>query len=401
MTDLVDRSERVRAATPEAELDRRWAAVREAMRRDGFDVLVVHNHVDNIGGYVKYFSDVPSTGGYPVTVVFPADEPITLVAHGAQGEERLLSPNEDPTLYGVKRMLSTYSFGSASYTRTYDAEQVVRALAPYASGEIGLVGFAQLPHAFFEHLREQLPRARFRDASDLVDPIKANKSEYEMECVYHSVAMQQEIFWATLDAIRPGRREWEIMAVAAGVAREWGSQAGVLMIGSGSDGQPAILNVPRNQNRELCAGDLLTVLIESAGPDGYFAEVGRTIVIGPADDALLEEHEFTLHAWREGVAALQSGGSAAKLFDDYNAFMAANDRPGEERLHAHSQGYDIVERPLVRNDETLTLETGMLLAYHPYYVHDNRAMWLCDNVVLTKDGPTGPLHNIEQKVFEV
>jgi hypothetical protein len=41
--------------------------------------------------------------------------------------------------------------------------------------------------------------------------------------------------------------------------------------------------------------------------------------------------------------------------------------PPELRLYAHGQGYDIVERPLIRRDETMAIETGMNLAVHPGY----------------------------------
>jgi hypothetical protein len=39
--------------------------------------------------------------------------------------------------------------------------------------------------------------------------------------------------------------------------------------------------------------------------------------------------------------------------------MRAHGRELEQRLHAHGQGYDYVERPLIRDDETMRLEAGM------------------------------------------
>ncbi len=63
-------SERLQTPISTAELERRWAAVRAAMKREGVDVLLMQNNNDHMGGYVKYFTDMPATNGYPQTVIF-------------------------------------------------------------------------------------------------------------------------------------------------------------------------------------------------------------------------------------------------------------------------------------------------------------------------------------------
>ena len=75
-------SERLQTPISTAELERRWAAVRAAMERDKIDVLLMQNNSDQMGGYVKYFTDLPATNGYPLTVVFPRDDLMTLVSQG-------------------------------------------------------------------------------------------------------------------------------------------------------------------------------------------------------------------------------------------------------------------------------------------------------------------------------
>jgi Xaa-Pro aminopeptidase len=395
------RSETVRWPTPEAELERRWRELRAGMEREGLDVLLVHNHVDGLGGYVKYFCDLPTAGGYPLSVIFPRDRPMTLVTHGPQGDDRTLSPTKDPLLYGVERILSTWSFSSASYTSGYDAEQIVRALQRYADGRIGLVGLAQMPYALLGHVKEQLAAASFVDAADVVDSVKAVKSDYEREAIGRSVELQVAAFQAALEAIEPGRREWEVTAAALRVARAGGSEHGPVMVGSAPPGQPAIFKPPRHQSRVLQAGDRLTILVEPSGPDGMYSELGRTIVIGSADDDLLAEHAFAVEAWQHCAGMLRPGASAREVAADYNAFLHEHERPEERRVHCHGQGYDIVERPLVRSDEPMSLAAGMLIALHPMYVHAGAAHWVCDNVFVEPDGPSPPLHGIEQKVFEV
>src|SRR5580658_9236006 len=78
-------SERLQTPISTAEIERRWAAVRAAMERDKIDVLLMQNNSDQMGGYVKYFTDLPATNGYPLTVVFPRDDLMTLVSQGPFG----------------------------------------------------------------------------------------------------------------------------------------------------------------------------------------------------------------------------------------------------------------------------------------------------------------------------
>jgi Xaa-Pro aminopeptidase len=98
---------------------------------------------------------------------------------------------------------------------------------------------------------------------------------------------------------------------------------------------------------------------------------------------------------------LEPGTPAKEIWEEFNAFMRRNGRPEETRLYCHGQGYDLVERPLVRSDETMTLAAGMNLAVHPGYETD--AMWavICDNYLVEVNGPSECLHRTEKKVFEL
>jgi hypothetical protein len=68
-------AERLQTPISTAKLQRRWAAVRAAMEREQIDVLLMQNTNDHMAGYAKYFTDLPATNGYPLTVVFPRDDP--------------------------------------------------------------------------------------------------------------------------------------------------------------------------------------------------------------------------------------------------------------------------------------------------------------------------------------
>src|SRR6185503_7149693 len=72
------------------ELERRWAAARKEMAERKIDALVMQNANDWLGGYVKWFTDIPATNGYPKTVIFHAGDPMTLIEMGGFGAVRKL-----------------------------------------------------------------------------------------------------------------------------------------------------------------------------------------------------------------------------------------------------------------------------------------------------------------------
>jgi Xaa-Pro aminopeptidase len=88
----------------------------------------------------------------------------------------------------------------------------------------------------------------------------------------------------------------------------------------------------------------------------------------------------------------------AAAHDDW---MRRRGLPPELRLYCHGQGYDLVERPLVRADETMSLAENMSLAVHPGY--ETGAVWavICDNYLVEANGPGECLHRTEKKVFEL
>ena len=96
-------SERLQTPISTAELERRWAAIRSAMEREKIDVLLMQNNNDYMGGYVKYFTDLPATNGYPLTVVFPRDDLMTLVSQGPFGGVNNPTANGDGIHRGVRQ----------------------------------------------------------------------------------------------------------------------------------------------------------------------------------------------------------------------------------------------------------------------------------------------------------
>ena len=395
-------SDRLNHPMPSRELERRWSLIRSAMQEGGVDVLLAQANNDFMGGYVKYLTDLPATNGYALTVVFPRDETMTVIGQGPFGLDQRLPAEGDGVRRGVGRLMGVPSYASAHYSAGYDAGLAAKALEGYRGATIGMLGTAAISFALIDGLkRGALSNAEFVDASDLVDPIKAVKSEDELEFVRRTAAVQDTAMEAALSAIRPGMTELQVAAVAEHAGHELGSEQGLFLSFSAPAGSPGQIVNRHLQGRPLREGDQFSLLVENNGPGGYYCELGRTAVMGKATVEMEEQQAFVLEAQRFCTELLKAGADPAAMWDEYNAFMRRNGRPEEKRVHFHGQGYDMVERPLVRFDETMKIEKGMYFALHPAFSTERTYSWACDNYLLDEQGSVVRLHQTPQKIFEL
>jgi len=395
-------SERLQTPISTAELERRWAAVRAAMARDKIDVLLMQNNNDYMGGTVKYFTDLPATNGYPLTVVFPRDDLMTLVSMGAFGGTGNPTAMADGARRGVKQWLTTPSFASCQYTAGYDAELAAKGLAPYAGGTIGLVGTAQMSHALVDHLQKgRFSNTRFVEASDLVDQIKVIKSAEEQALIRRTAAMQDGAMRTAFAAVEPGMRDRDIAAIAQCYSQRHGSENGIYLCASMPADTPVQFAQRHYQNRVIQKGDTVALLVEDSGPGGMYTELGRSCVVGKASAEIKDEFAFALEARKFNLGLLKPGAPAKDIFEAYNDFMRGHGRPEEKRLHCHGQGYDLVERPLIRGDEPMAIKKDMNIVCHPTYIRGHVLSWVCDNYLIGADGPGERLHAYPEAITEL
>jgi Xaa-Pro aminopeptidase len=395
-------SQRINKPISTQELERRWAAIRAAMKEQNIDVLLMQNNNDHMGGYTKYVTDIPATNGYPVTVVLPRDDAMTQINQGPFDMDRELDVNGSDGFHrGIKRLLTTPSYASAPYTRDYDPELACKALEPYRNGTIGLVGTYEMSFAMVDYVKRKFPDATYVEASDMMDRIKVIKSEEEIELIKGTAAQQVAAMQAVINEIKPGMKDSDVAAIALHAGHDLGSEQGVYLCQSWETGNPAAIGPRHNQDRVIREGDTFNMLVENNGAGGFFTEIGRTIVLGEATREQHDEFEFTLKTQRFTLDMLKPGTPCAEIWHAYNAFMVDNHRDPESRLYCHGQGYDMVERPLIRKDEPMTIEKNMNIVCHPGYFRGNVFSWICDNYIIGDNGPGDSIHNMAQKLFEV
>jgi Xaa-Pro aminopeptidase len=394
-------AERILARGSRRELERRWAKVREAMREQGIDALVIQSANDWLGGTIRYFTDIPANNGYPRSVIFPASGLMTIVEMGPFDGRKILD-GDDPVHPGVGEIRFSPSFSSVAYTNRYDAELICGELSRASHRRIGLVSPGAVPHALVAAIEESV-KARggeILDATDLVDAIKAIKSEEEMAWIRRAAEMQDAVFAEVLANIHPGMRDVDVAALAWREGQIRGSEQGIVLGASAPLGKASVFLGRHQQGRRLERGDHLSLLIEINGPAGFYTEIARTIVLGKASSGLLDGFARVCEAQDATLRRMVPGASCREIAEAHDAYMRSCGLPAELRLYAHGQGYDMVERPLVRRDETMAIASGMCLAVHPGYETPSLFAVICDNYLIGENGPGECLHRTEKRVFE-
>jgi Xaa-Pro aminopeptidase len=389
------RKANLRKPLPKKEMERRWRAVRQVMEKEKLDCLIMQSSNQYFGGYVRYLTELPVWACYPVTVIFPLNDDMTTIIHGSKNW-----PTSPPewAAYGVKERVNVPTFPSAHYTLAFEAKAAVDTLRRLKIKSLGVVGPACMSAFLFEYVKDNLSNVTLKDASDLVDEIKAVKSEEEIRLIKKTAEMQDIVFRSALAMIRPGVREYELYSEIQRLEANWGSDAQLNMIGAGPVGKPVMQKTFFFSNRTLQYGDSVVIMMETNGEGGLYTEIGRTVCIGEAPDPMLKIYADMTELQDQTVGLLRPGAKPAEIIDVYNKGLAKMGYPIEDRTYAHGQGYDILERPLIRPDEPMTIKEGMNIAVHPMAFSKEAYAFCCDNYIVTKSGAVR-IHKTPREVF--
>jgi Xaa-Pro aminopeptidase len=153
--------------------------------------------------------------------------------------------------------------------------------------------------------------------------------------------------------------------------------------------------------RRIEEGDVMYFQCENTGPGGYFVHAGRYYVLGKAPQQLQDMFGAMNEAQDFTVSLLQVGVSCREIFAEYNAYMIARGYPPERRIHCHGQGYDNVEPPLVREDETMLIKPNTNMGIHPAVARKDIFVTSCDNFLINAQGVVERLHQTPREIVEL
>ena len=334
----------------QTEISRRFKNIRDAMRRENLDALIVcGNQYAGFEGAVFYVSGFEIVHRY-LYVLIPLDGEPTLVF---PREARWIGDKAKPW---VKDQVWPDVPGQWLANRA--SEKKWKRVGVYGLNFVMAVrDYRELADASFELVP-------FDTAFDMV---RAVKSEEELVEVRDAMDIILDGFWALVAAYEPGKTEAEIMAPA--VERFFARGAGPRMMNillSGAHGEAeAAFKVPGN--RVVAANDLLLYSLEATGAGCYWVEFSRPLIrgkISPRTQAMAEAYPEALEAARKlmraGELASNVHRSVAEKFARHGFALG--------HLSGHSIGATMLEYPAIGAKSDVVLQENMIFSLHPQVV---------------------------------
>src|SRR3546814_10442485 len=91
----------------------------------------------------------------------------------------------------------------------------------------------------------------------------------------------------------------------------------------------------------------------------------RKISFGEPAAGLVRACEQAVAAQEHTFSLMKAGVACSDIYAEYRKYMDDKGLAADTRLYSHGQGLDLVERPLIRHDETMVLRAGMNMTAHP------------------------------------
>jgi Xaa-Pro aminopeptidase len=257
--------------------------------------------------------------------------------------------------------------------------------------ELGGVLWMRMPFEDLGLLQENLPGARFVDASTVLWDLRARKSPAEMEYIRRAVAITDGAFETFFGRLRPGMTESEAHRMLAAEHLSRGAESpGSITLSAHTPGvvRSCDRGLRRHSDRVLTDGE---VIAHDAGGvyRGYWSDYCRTFALRSATQHHRDAYRVVYACMQAAIETVRPGVPIADLVKASNGVMAAAghaEHAGKVTSIGHAMGLDIIEPPFIALEDDTILDEGMVLTVEPsLYAHDAYIM-LEEDVLVTQDG---------------
>ncbi len=263
-------------------------------------------------------------------------------------------------------------------------------LLPAACGStprrVGIGNWNIFPHVLFEDLRRAAPGAELVPADELILKVQAVKSEAEIPYIVEAYRITEEAMKAALAEARPGKREWELEAVARAKMLELGAEGTTPYPAWVCSGPNTPLSLCRSTDRAIQAGELVQLTF-GARYMGYCGNMCRPFAIGELPAPARKLMEVALEATGYALRAIRPGARASEVFRGYHEILA---RYGFEEFTlygpAHGTGYSEVEGLWLSRQAGFTIQPNMLFNVDIWLSDGTYGLRYEEGILTTADG---------------
>lgn len=367
----------------EGEYRRRINALQRVLMEEEVDVLV---------GYSSECESATSrylSGFWPFfdfcSVVVPKEGSPVLVTGGpeslefARGFSRIRDIRVNPLLVETSAPEWVPKVSGQSFSA------IIPDVCGYTPKRIGVANWNIFPHALWEDLEKAAPEAEYLPADDLMLRVQSVKSDAEIPYIIEAYRITEEAMKAAFEAVRPGRREWELESTARRKMLELGAE-GMPYPAWVCSGPNTRLSLCRSTNRAIEKNELVQFTFGTKYM-GYCGNMCRPFAIGTMPESARKLMEVALEAMDYALASIRPGVPAREIFNGYYEILA---KYGYEEFTlygpAHGTGSSEVEGLWLAKNADFTLEKNMLFNVDIWLSDGMYGLRYEDGVLVTKDG---------------
>ena len=327
------------------EYERRYIAVRELMKQDELDCLVIVGLADDFNrGNIRYVTG-SGRGGY---CVFPLEgKPVLLT-----GLNQSASPK-------IRKTIEAVDLLELRETADY-IPQVGRELSRFSrGGKIGIVGMGCISVPVYLNLKE-IFGDKLVDAISIFERVRAIKSEEEIEKMRIAAAVADNVFDKLMATIKPGIGDYEIYGLVKSTIHNYGCDYSFDLIDAGG-GTMNMTYFPTGE--KLKENSTLFMEITPAF-EGYYAQLPVTLPVGSYPPVIRKMVATWEKADMLAQTLLRPGTRVSELYRCLVESVAEDGfisplRPG------HAIGLDALDFWSITGSSPVVLRAGMTLAVHP------------------------------------
>jgi Xaa-Pro aminopeptidase len=369
--------------TEQAEIEQRYARVREAAQEHDVDAVVVSgSEYTGFEGAVRYLSGFRILHRYACVVVPVDGDPAVVFPrearwvgdHGEAWMEQVFAEHPGRWIADQARENGWRRIGVSGL----DYVMAVRDYRALADGPAEVIAFD-----------EQFDLAR------------AVKSDAEIESVRESMRINEAGVEAVLRAYELGKTEAELMGEAERVFTAAGCYRTTMdMILGGPEGAAYPEFKFPSGERRLERDDLMLYGLEIAGRGGHWVEFSRPICAGqPSSETLSAMDAY--HEYYDSAKKTMKAGSTAH--DVHMAVSKGFHDRGFQLGHVtgHSIGMTMIEHPRIGEGNETVLRENMVVSMHPHAItQDERAcLYMQDTWLVTAEGGV-PFSDVPLRMYD-
>jgi Xaa-Pro aminopeptidase len=232
------------------------------------------------------------------------------------------------------------------------------------------IGLDELAYAQVLELQRALPELELDDGDAVMQAARRVKSDAEIAVMQEASAIAEAVTESAIATIRPGVREYDVVAEAMKTLYTLGGEMAHLATPFVAAGEHMSPPNRFSSDKVIREGDLVFIDI-GAMWNGYYSDMGRTVICGSPSRRQQEVFTAVFNSLRAATEAMRPGNTN----DDVAAAVRAEgDRLGLggsflSLFIGHGVGIGANEPPYVGEAlpgaETVPLEAGMTMAIEP------------------------------------